>query len=144
MRVGKALMSLKNPQNIKYIFLELLAHYKENHNLSDIIISNYLHIEYLNNLLSQDIADGINSLALEYPNVDTTELLYVLNKNGILTQETKDLFAKTINSIDLKKLPQELSKLFYLCHLTKDHSDVQKKVKSLLLKQDIWYCGVKE
>jgi hypothetical protein len=141
---GKALMSLKNPQNIKYIFLELLAHYKENHNLSDIIISNYLHIEYLNNHLTQDITDVINGLVLEYPDIDTTELLYVLNKKGILTQETKDLFAKTINSIDLEKLPQELSKLFYLCHLTKDHSDVQKKVKSLLLKQDIWYCGVKE
>ena len=37
--VGKALMSLKNPQNIKYIFLELLVHYKKNHNLSDIIIN---------------------------------------------------------------------------------------------------------
>lgn len=142
--VGKALMSLKNPQNIKYIFLELLAHYKENHNLSDIIIRNYLHLKYIKNHLSQDITDAINSLVLEYPDVDITELLYVLNKNGILTQETKDLFVKTIDSINLEKLPQKLLKLFYLCHLTKDNPDVQKKAKSLLLKQDIWCCGVIE
>lgn len=140
--VGNALVSLKKPQNIKYIFSELLAHYKENHKLADIFIKENLHTKYIIDPIPQEIQDLLIKLISEYPNVDTTELIYVLDQDCILTKEIKELFVLKVSETKQEKLSQTLALAFYLCLLTKDHPDTLRVAKSNLLKLNIWHCGV--
>ena len=142
--VGNALVSLKNPQNIKYIFSELLAHYKENHKLADIFIRVNLHTKYIKDAIPKEIQDLLIKLVSEYPNVDTTELMYVLDQEGILTKETKELFVSKVSETKQEDPPQTLALAFYLCLLTKDYPDTLREAKNNLLKLNIWHCGVME
>lgn len=142
--VGNALVSLKNPENIKLILSELLAHYAENHKLADILVREYLHVTYIKNNIPQEAIDTLKCLISDYPNIDITELMYVFDKEEALTKEIKDLFVAKVFESDLEKLPQELSISLYLCLLTRDYPEIMKKAKKILLKHNIWHCGVME
>jgi len=140
--VDNALVSLKKPQNIIYIFSELLAHYKENHKLADIFVRKNLHTKYIKDVIPQEIQDLLIKLVSEYPHVDTTELIYVLDQDRILTKEIKELFVSKVSETKQEELPQTLALAFYLCLLTKDHPDTLRVAKNNLLKLNIWHCGV--
>lgn len=142
--VNNALVCLKKPENIKYILSELLTHYKENHKLADILVREYLHTKYIKDDFPQEIQVLLLKLVSEYPNVDTTELMFVLDQEGILTKETKELFVSKVSETKQEELPKTLALAFYLCLLTKDHPDTLRVAKNNLLKLNIWHCGVLE
>ena len=135
-------MSLKKTENIKYIFSELLAHYRENHKLADIFVRENLHTKYIKDDIPQEIQNLLIKLVSEYPNVDTTELMYILDQDRVLTKEIKDLFVSKVSETKQEELPQTLALAFYLCRLTKDHPDTLRVAKNNLLKLNIWHCGV--
>lgn len=140
--VRNALVSLKKTENIKYIFSELLAHYRENHKLADIFVRENLHTKYIKDDIPQEIQNLLIKLVSEYPNVDTTELMYILDQDRVLTKEIKDLFVSKVSETKQEELPQTLALAFYLCRLTKDHPDTLRVAKNNLLKLNIWHCGV--
>lgn len=141
--VGNALVSLKKHENIVYILSALLSHYRENHKLTDILIRDNLHLKYIKDI-SYEIENMIIALIGDYPKYDITELMYVLDKEGQLAEETKCQFIKRVSEIDLDELPQELALSLYLCLLCKNDSETLKKAKTKLLSHNIWHCGVME
>lgn len=141
--VGNALVSLKKHENIVYVLSALLSHYRENHKLTDILIRDNLHIKYI-----KDVPPEINNMLIaligDYPKNDITELMYVLDKEGQLTEGIKCQFIKRVSEIDSDELPQELALSLYLCLLCKDDPETLKKAKTKLLGHNIWHCGVME
>ena len=137
------MVSLKKHENIVYVLSALLSHYRENHKLTDILIRDNLHIKYI-----KDVPPEINNMLValigDYPKNDITELMYVLDKEGQLTEGIKCQFIKRVSEIDSDELPQELALSLYLCLLCKNDPETLKKTKTKLLSHNIWNCGVME
>lgn len=142
--VEYALVCLKNTQHISIIFEELLAHYHLNHALVNSFIRYNLRIKHIKNNIPINIWKSLKDLIVDYPSVDITELFYLLEENDIMTKDVKQLFVDKVKEIGENNLPQDSSSLFYLCCLTKDDTTLLKIAKNLLLKHDIWHCGVLE
>ena len=141
--VEHALISLRTPQHISVIFEELIAHYCQNHALVNSFIRYYLRIKNIKNNIPNNIWKSLKDLIVNYPSVDITELFYLL-EDDIMTKDVKQLFVDKVKEIGEDNLPQDSSSSFYLCCLTKDNAPVLKIAKKLLLKHDIWHCGVLE
>lgn len=141
--IANALVSLKKQENLVCILSALLFHYRENHKLTDILIRDNLHIKYIKDMPCE-IEDMLVDLIGDYPNIDTTELMYVLEKEGLLTERIKCLFIKRVSESTLDELPKELALSLYLCYLCKSNPETMKKAKTNLLDHDIWHCGVME
>lgn len=141
--VANALASLKKPENIVYVLSALLSNYRENHRLSDILVRDNLHIKHIKDR-TQELEDMLKGLIADYPNVEITELMYVLDKGSSIFEESKQQFIIRVSEIDSVNLPQELALSLYLCLLCKSDSEAMKKAKANLLKHDIWHCGVME
>lgn len=142
--VKHALVSLKNDENIIYVFEELLTHYNENPVLADSFIRDNLQIKNIKNCVPDSVWARLKELIENYPETDITELVFFLEDNEVMTKELKDIFCNKVVGAGVDKLPQGRSSSFYLCLLTKDNPEALKVAKKLLLKHDVWHCGVME
>ena len=61
-----------------------------------------------------------------------------------MTKEIKHAFIERIIRLKENRLPQGRSSSFYLCLLTKEYPEALKIAKKLLLKNNIWHCGIME
>ena len=139
-----ALVSLKNPHNIEYILEEVLNHYSENQILADSFIRDNLQIKYIKENIPYFIWNSLKKLISQFPLIDITELIFYMEDNEIMTKEFKDLFIEKILAVDIEALPKGRMSSFYLCYLTIDYPAALNIAKSLLLKHDVWHCGVLE
>ena len=139
-----ALVSLKDPQNIIYVLKELLHNYSSNQALAESFIRDNLHISYIKETIPNEIWSLLKDLIADYPNTDITGLIFFLEENDVMTQLIKDAFIDKITNTDEEKLPQGRSASFYLCLLTKENPLALKISKTLLLKHDVWHCGITE
>lgn len=139
-----ALVSLKNPHNIEYVLEEVLNHYSENQVLADSFIRDNLQIKYIKENIPYFIWNSLKKLISQFPLIDITELIFYMEDNEIMTKEFKDLFIEKILAVDIEALPKGRMSSFHLCYLTKDYPDALNIAKSLLLKHDVWHCGVLE
>lgn len=139
-----ALVSLKDPQNIIYVLKELLHNYSSNQALADSFIRDNLHISYIKETIPNEIWSLLKDLIADYPNTDITGLIFFLGENDVMTQVIKDAFIEKIINTEEEKLPQGRSASFYLCLLTKENPLALKISKTLLLKHDVWHCGITE
>jgi len=137
-----ALVSLKNPQNIIYILGELLNHYRENHALADSFIRDNLQIKYIKEHVHDDIWTSLKELIASYPEIDITELIFFMEENKVVTKEIKDAFIERITKSKVDQLPQGRSSSIFLCLLTKEYPKALEISKRLLLKHNVWHCGV--
>ena len=138
------MVSLKDPENIIYILNDLLQHYGENHVLADSFIRDNLQIKYIKEHIPNEIWTSLRELIANYPNPDITELIFFMEDNDVMTQEIKDIFIDKIIKTEEGKLPQGRSSSFYLCLLTKETPQALMISKKLLLKHDVWHCGILE
>lgn len=139
-----ALLSLKNPHNIEYVLEELLNHYSENHVLVDSIIRDNLQIKYIQEIVPDNIWNSLKKLISLFPLIDITELLFYMQKYGIMTKEIEKMYIEKVITADIEALPKGRMPSFYLCLLTKEYPDALNIAKCLLLKHDVWHCGVME
>lgn len=142
--IKHALVSLKDPQNIGYILGELLSHYSDNHALADGFIRDNLQIRYIKGHVPENIWTSLQELIASYPEIDITELVFFMEDNEVMTKEIKDAFIERIIRLKENRLPQGRSSSFYLCLLTKEYPEALKIAKKLLLKNNIWHCGIME
>ena len=140
--IKNALVSLKAPQNIIYILGELLNHYRENHALADSFIRDNLQIKYIKEHVPENIWTSLNELINSYPETDITELVFYMEENEIMTKEIKNAFVERIINSKEDKLPQGRSSSVFLCLLTKNYPGALEVSKRLLLKHNVWHCGV--
>ena len=139
-----ALVSLKNPYNIEYVLESLLNHYSENQVLADSFIRDNLQIKYIKENVLDFVWNSLKKLISQFPFIDIIELIFYMEDNGIITKEVKDMFIEKVLAVDIEALPKGRMSSFYLCHLTKDYPIALNIAKSLLLKHDVWHCGVLE
>lgn len=137
-----ALNGIKNSNNIFHVLSALLIHYSENIRLADYLIRHYLHIEYLKGIRIDDIWDSIQKLIENYPQTDTTELIYYLDSTAIISDDIKSQFLDKVRNADIEILPHSLSSSLYLCLIARNDPDVLNIVKKIFLKQNIWHCGI--
>ncbi len=140
--VKHALVSLKKHDNIVYVLVELLTHYRENHVLADSFIRDNLQIRYIKNCVPCKVWSTLKELIDNYPETDITELFFFMEENEVMKQELKNLFCNKVIEVGTEKLPQDRSSSFYLCLLTKNNSKALRIAKKLLLKHDVWHCGI--
>jgi hypothetical protein len=139
-----ALVSLKNPHNVEYVLDDLLNHYSENQVLADSFIRDNLQIKYIQENVPGFVWNSLKNLISQFPLIDITELIFYMEDNGIMIKEVKDMFIEKVLAADIEALPKGRMSSFHLCHLTKDYPDALDIAKSLLLKHDVWHCGVLE
>lgn len=142
--VESALVSLRNSHNIELILTILLKNYRKNPRIADLFIRDYLHINYIKNSNSINLNALISPLIDNYPNVDITELMLYFIDLNFINDSLKDDFINKIIEIEVEKLPDSLSSSCYLCLLTKCNVEALTKAKNILLKNDIWHCGIME
>lgn len=140
--IKNALVSLKNPQNIIYVLGELLNHYRENHALADSFIRANLEIKYIKEHVHKDIWTSLKELIASYPEIDITELIFFMEENEVMTKEIKDAFIERITKSKEDQLPQGRSSSIFLCLLTRKYPKALEISKRLLLKHNVWHCGV--
>ena len=140
--IKNALVSLKDPQNIIYILDELLNHYRENHALADSFIRDNLQIRYIKGHVPENIWTSLKELIANYPETDITELIFFMEDNEVMTKEIKDAFIERIIKSKEDQLPQGRSSSIFLCLLTKKYPKALEISKRLLLKHNVWHCGV--
>ena len=139
-----ALVSLKEPRNIIYVLKELLYHYRSNPTLADSFIRDNLHIRYINEKIPNEIWTLLKDLIDNYPKTDITGLIFFMEENYVMNQVIKDAFIEKIINSKEEELPKGHSASFYLCLLTKENPLALKISKTLLLKHDVWHCGITE
>ncbi len=137
-----ALVSLRCTNNIKYVLEILLNHYCDNCELVDSFIQYDLHIKCLRGEELDSVWRTIKGLISQFPTVDISGLVFFMEENEIITKELEDLFMDNFINANEKELPQSRSSSLYLCLLAKNNPDAMKKAKELLLRHDIWHCGV--
>lgn len=142
--IKHALVSLKETHHIIYVFEELLKHYGENHVLADSFIRDNLQIKYIKDNIPDEIWMALKELITNYPNIDITELIFFLENNEVMKKEIKEAFIEKIIETGEEELPQGRSVSFYLCLLTKENPIALNISKKLLLKHDVWHCGLLE
>lgn len=142
--IKHALVSLKDSHNIIYILKELLRNYCRNRALADSFIRDNLQIKYIRENVPNEIWALLKGLITDYPNTDITGLIFFMEDNELMTQEIKDAFIDKIIATEEEKLPQGRSTSFYLCLLTKENPPALVISKKLLLKHDVWNCGITE
>lgn len=140
--IKNALVSLKEPHNIIYILGELLNHYCENHTLADSFIRYNLQIRYIKGHVPESIWTSLKGLISNYPQTDITELIFFMEDNEVMKEEIKDAFIERIIKSNEDQLPQGRSSSIFLCLLTKKYPKALKISKRLLLKHNVWHCGV--
>lgn len=140
--IKNALVSLKEPQNIIYILGELLNHYSENHTLADSFIRDNLQIRYIKGHVPDNFWSSLKELIASYPEIDITELIFFMEDNEVLKEEIKDAFIERIINSKEEQLPQGRSSSIFLCLLTKKYPKALEISKRLLLKHNVWHCGV--
>lgn len=140
--IKNALVSLKEPENIIYILGELLNHYSENHALADSFIRDNLQIRYIKGHVPESIWTSLKGLISNYPQTDITELIFFMEDNEVMKEEIKDSFIERIINSNEDQLPQGRSSSIFLCLLTKKYPKALEISKRLLLKHNVWHCGV--
>lgn len=141
--VRGALVALKESDNLRYVLLALINYYRLNTSLAIDLIKYQIHFQYIyKEDISNEIRDALRTLIGEYPSVNVVELIYKLSIENIISQETINLFIKQFLATDVDSIPYVRTSSFFLCMLTKDNPKALKKAKALLLKNDIWNCGV--
>jgi len=141
--VQSALVALKDSENLRYVLLALINNYRLNPSLVNGLIKYQINFKYIDKEgISNVIQDTLKKLIYDYPDVNIVELIYKLRIENIASQETVNLFIQHFLSISIDSVPSVRTSFFFLCILTKDNSKALKKAKALLLKYDIWNCGV--
>lgn len=105
-------------------------------------IRDNLQIKYIKNCVPDNVWNTLKELIDKYPETDITELFFFMEENEVMTQELKNLFCNKVIKAGTEKLPQGRSSSFYLCLLTKNNPKALKIAKKLLLRHDVWHCGI--
>ena len=132
-----ALGSIRNPENIYWVFQQLIARYSMNNGVvSDIIVSNLL-IQYIQKEIKIDDI-------LLFPNVldrNTLFLLNTLNDEGFLSDKFISSICDIIHNTDIQDIPHDRVALFHLINLIKNDILSIEKIKRCFLSMNIWHCG---
>ena len=132
-----ALGSLRNPENIYWVFQQLIARYSMNDGVvSDIIVNNLL-IQYIQKEIKIDDI-------LLFPNVldrNTLFLLNTLNDEGFLSDKFISSICVVIHHTNIQDIPHDRVALFHLFNLTKNDKQSIEKIKRCFLSMNIWHCG---
>ncbi len=133
-----ALGSIKNPDNIYWVFKQLITKYSINEKVISGIIVNNLLIEYIHGKVT------ISDIIL-FPNVlnrHTLDLLDTLNNESLLSDECIASICVTVQNTDIQEIPRDRVALFQLFNLIKDDKLSVEKIKHCLLSMNIWHCGI--
>ena len=132
-----ALGSIRNPENIYWVFQQLIARYSMNNGVvSDIIVSNLL-IQYIQKEIKIDDI-------LLFPNFldrNTLFLLNTLNDEGFLSDKFISSICDIIHNTDIQDIPHDRVALFHLINLIKNDKPSIEKIKQCFLSMNIWHCG---
>lgn len=138
-----ALLAFRKPEHINSVFLDLLTHYRENPRLAYSLICYHLHLKFIKDHVPESITDVLEDLASSSPLTDIIDLLAFLKNETILPDSIKDDFISKLVSTQIESIPKTATAL-NLCLLVKDEQNALTIAKRLLLKHDIWHCGVME
>ena len=133
-----ALGSIKNPDNIYWVFQQLISRYSMNDSIVSDIIANNLLIQYIQKEVK------INDILL-FPNVldrKSLNLLDTLNGVGFLSNEIVASICEVIHNTDVQDIPHDRVALFQLFNLVKNDKQSIEKIKGCFLSMNIWQCGV--
>lgn len=132
-----ALGSIRNPENIYWVFQQLIARYSLNIGVvSDIIVNNLL-IQFIQKEIKIDDI-------LLFPNVldrNTLFLLNTLNDESFLSDKFISSICDVIHHTDIQDIPHDRVALFHLFNLTKNDKQSIEKIKKCFLSMNIWHCG---
>lgn len=136
--VKYALGSIKNSDNISWVFQELLSKYSINKNIiSDIIVYNLMIERIQNKMLINDTLLFSNVL-----NGDSLNLLDTLNKEGFLSEVCVESIGGLVCNAAIEDIPHNRVALFQIFNLVKGNVQALDKVKQCFLSMNIWHCGV--
>lgn len=141
--IEHALLALRKPDNINNVFLELLAHYRDNSRLVYSLICCHLHLKFVKDNVPERLIIILEDLVSDYPQTDIIDLLAYLKNEGVLPEKVKEKFACKLVSIQIESISKAATAL-NLCLLVKDEQNALTIAKKLLFKHDIWHCGVME
>lgn len=139
-----AIVSLRNPAYIETVFRILLQNYSRNSQIANLFIRDYLHIHYIQESESLNLKELLTPLIDNYPKVDITELMLYLINMKMIDDGLKSYFINRILTTNIEELSQDLSSACHLCLLAKDNATLQNRAKQILLKYDVWHCGIME
>ena len=142
--VESAIVSLRNPSYIETILSVLLKNYNRNPAIANLFIKDYLHIHYTKEYKSLNLKESLISLIGNYPKADIIELVVYLMDMNMIDDDFKNYFINKVLAINLEEVSQNQISVYYLCLLAKGNDTLQNRVKQIILKGDIWYCGVME
>lgn len=138
-----ALLALKDSEHVNEVLLDILTHYSENTQLAYSLICYHLHLKYVGDRIQDSITSVLENLVSTCQLTEVIELFAYLNKEAILPDGIKKQFIEKLTSNHIESIPNT-STVFYLCMLVKDNPYALSLAKKLLLKNDIWHCGVME
>lgn len=133
-----ALGSIRNPDNIYWVFQQLISRYSMNDSIVSDIIANNLLLQYIQKEIK------INDILL-LPNVldrKSLNLLSTLNEVGFLSNEIIASICEVIHKTDVQDIPHDRVALFQLFNLIKNDKQSIEKIKKCFLSMNIWHCGV--
>ena len=133
-----ALGSIKNPDNIYWVFQQLISRYSMNDSIVSDIIANNLLIQYIQKEVK------INDILL-FPNVldrKSLNLLDTLNGVVFLSNEIVASICEVIHNTDVQDIPHDRVALFQLFNLVKNDKQSIEKIKGCFLSMNIWHCGI--
>lgn len=133
-----ALGSLKNPDNIYWVFQQLIFRFSVREDIvSDIIVNNLL-IQYIQNkIIINDILMFSNVLER-----NSLDLLDTLNKEGFISNKCIASICEVVHNTDVQDIPHDRVSLFQLFNLVKTDSQSVEKIKRCFLSMNIWHCGI--
>lgn len=140
--IESAIVSLRNPSYIETVFHALLQNYNKNPQIANLLIRDYLHMHYIQECESLNLKELLTPLIDNYPKVDIAELMLYLINMKMIDDDLKNYFIDRILATNIEELSQNLSSACYLCLLAKDNATLQNRAKQILLKHDVWHCGI--
>ena len=136
--VKLALGSIKNPENVSWVFQQLISRYSINEKIvSEIIVYNLM----IDRIQNKTMIDN----TLMFSNVfsgDSLNLLEILNEEGFLSKACVESICESVCNTDIENLPHNRVALFQIFNLIKDNEQAVDKVKQCFLSMNIWHCGV--
>ena len=138
-----ALLALKDSEHVNEILLDILTHYRENTQLAYSLICYHLHLKFVKDSIQDSITSVLENLVSTCQLTEIIELFAYLNNEAFLPDEIKKQFIAKLISTHIESIPQKAT-AFNLCMLVKDDPSALSLAKKMLLKNDIWHCGVME
>lgn len=133
-----ALVSIKNPNKISWVFQQLISRYAVNESIvSDMIVNNLM----INRIQDKQPIDSI----LIFPNVlsvDSLDLIDTLNSEGFLSKSCIEAICNIVRNINIEEIPHNRVALFQIFNLVRNCKEAVEKVKQCFLSMNIWHCGV--